>query len=123
MNRYILFGITILLGFLATVYYGWALRPVTARDAAPALLRQDFRADYALMVAEAYQADEDEERAIAALAFLGVEGQPYNPYALIGDAMLFGTENGFSADDLGLLQTLQLALLEFDPRLGATPTP
>lgn len=123
MNRYTLFGITILLGFLASVYYGWAVRPVTAHNAEPHLLRDDFRADYALMVAEAFLADGDEERAIAALGFLGEEGEPYNPYALISDAMLFGTENGFSPEDLALLQTLQQALLEYDPRFGATPTP
>lgn len=123
MNRYTVFGITILIGFLASVYYGWAVRPVTARNAEPALLREDFRADYALMVAEAFQADKDEERAITSLAFLGEQGEAYNPYAFISDAMLFGSENGFSAEDLALLQTLQQALLDFDPRFGATPTP
>lgn len=123
MTRYTVFGITILIGFVFAVYYGWAARPVGLADASPAMLRADFRADYALMVAEAYQADQDAERAIAELSFLGSEGQAYNPYALISDALAFGSENGFSVSDLALLQNLQAALLEFDPGFASTPAP
>ncbi len=123
MTRYILFGISILLGFIGSVYYGWADRPVRATDAAPAVLRQDFRSDYTLMVAEAFQNDHNTERAIASLGFLATTGKPYNPYGLVSDALTFGTKNGYAVTDLGLLQTLQSALLEFDPTLAGTPTP
>ena len=123
MNRYTLFGITIFLGFLAAVYYGWAMRPLAAANAAPVLLRVDFRTDYALMVAEAFQADHNTERAIAALGFLGVEAETYNPYAFVSEALAFGTENGYSVTDLELLQGLQTALLEFDAGFAGTSTP
>lgn len=123
MNRYLLFGVTILLGFLVAVYYGWAVRPVGASNVAPALLREDFRADYSLMVAEAYAADKDVERAISSLAFLGEEGEPYNPHTFVSQAQTFGSENGYSIADLELLQNLELALVEFDPKFSATPTP
>ena len=123
MTRYSLFGITILLGFILAVYYGWVVRPVSVNDASPALLRQDFRADYVLMLAEAYQADRNVERAVAAFAFLGSQGERYNPYVFASEALAFGTENGYSVADLELLQELQLALLEFNPTFAPTPTP
>ena len=123
MNRYTVFGITILVGFLAAVYYGWAVRPVSVHDATPALLREDFRADYALMVAEAFMVDNDPERAISSLSFLAVEGEPYNPYEFVADALLFGTEEGYSLPDLAALQALEQGLREYDPSFSATPTP
>lgn len=123
MNRYILFGITILIGFVFAVYYGWAVRPITAANAEPSLLREDYRADYVLMAAEAYQADHNTERAIGALGFLGREGETYNPYAFVSDALAFGVENGYSVTDLDLLQELQAALLEFDASFAPTSTP
>lgn len=123
MNRYTLFGITIFLGFIFAVYYGWAVRPLAAANAAPVLLREDYRADYVVMVAEAFQADQNTERAISALGFLGVEGEPYNPYAFVSDALAFGTENGYAVVDLELLQALATALLEFDAGFAGTPTP
>jgi hypothetical protein len=122
-NRYYLFGLTILLGFLAAVYYGWAVRPVNARDVDPALLREDFRADYVLMVAEAYGADKEIERAIGALGFLAEDQGGYNPLVFVSDAMAFGTDVGFSSADLELLQQLSVDLRTFDPGFAATPTP
>lgn len=122
MSRYTLFGITIFLGFLFAVYYGWAVRPLTAANASPSLLREDYRADYVLMIAEVFQADQNIERAIAALGFLGVEGEPFNPYAFVSDALAFGTANGYSLVDLELLQGLATALLEFDAGFAGTPT-
>ena len=123
MSRYALFGITIFLGFIFAVYYGWAVRPLAAANAAPVLLREDYRADYVVMVAEAFHADHNTERAIAALGFLGVEGEPYNPYAFVSDALTFGTENDYAVVDLELLQALAAALLEFDAGFAGTPTP
>jgi hypothetical protein len=122
MNRYLAFGVAILVGFVLAVYFFWS-RPVFVSDADPSLLRQDFRADYVLMVAEAFQTDHDEERAISSLGFLGVEGEPYNPLDFVSDTLLFGTENGYSIDDLEMLQDLEQALLAYDPRFAPTPTP
>lgn len=122
MNRYISFGVSILVGLVLAVYFFWS-RPVSISDADPALLRQDFRSDYVLMVAEAFQTDNDEERAISSLGFLGVEGEPYNPLAFVSDTLLFGTENGYSIADLEMLQDLEQALLAYDPRFAPTATP
>jgi hypothetical protein len=123
MNRYYAFGAAILLGFLAAVYYGWAVRPVNIRDADPNILREDFRADYVLMVAEAYTADHEIERAIGALGFLSKEQEGYNPLIFVTEAMSFGVDEGYSAADLELLQNLEAALKTFDPSFAASPTP
>jgi hypothetical protein len=122
-NRYALFGATILIGFLAAVYYGWAVRPVSVRNADPKLLREDFRADYVLMVAEAYSADHEVERAIGTLGFLSPEKEEYNPLEFVSDAMAFGVDAGYAVSDLEKLQTLSAALKTFDPGFAATPTP
>lgn len=111
------------MGFLAAVYYGWAVRPVSIRNAEPALLREDFRADYVLMVAEAYHADHEVERAIGTLGFLSEGQEGYNPLVFVSEAMAFGVGAGYSVDDLELLQALAAALKTFDPGFAATPTP
>jgi len=119
MNRYIVFGVTILLGLVASLYYGWVARSVEVTDAAPALLRVDFKADYALMVAEGFTADNDIERAIGHLAFLDSE----NPRRPVVAAIEFGQDEGYSQGDLMLLATLAEALRDYDPGFTATPTP
>lgn len=119
MNRYIVFGITIFLGFTAGLYYGWFGRSVEVSDAAPALLRVDFKADYALMVAESFAADNDIERAIEHLAFLDAE----NARTPVVAALEFGQDEGYSQDDLVLLAALAEALRAYDPGFLATPTP
>ena len=123
MNRYYAFGATILIGLLVAVYYGWVVRPVSVRNAVPTLLREDFRADYVLMVAEAYAADHEIERAIGALGFLSKEREEYNPLIFVNDAMEFGVDAGYSVADLKLLQTLEATLKTFDPGFVATATP
>lgn len=113
--RYALFALSILIGFVLAVYQGWAVRPLRAQDAPPAQLREDFQADYVLMVAEAFSSDGDAERAISQLGFLATPGERYNPYGMASDALEFGEANGYSARDLDLLQALQSGLLAFDP--------
>lgn len=119
MTRYILFAISILLGLTASAYYGWAVRPVSVEDAAPSLLREDYQADYALMVAESYAADHIIERAIEHLAWLDED----NALRPVVSALEFGQENGFSQQDIALLAALAEGLRDYDPTLAATPTP
>lgn len=119
MNRYIAFGITILLGLVASLYFAWGGNPPEVQNAAPDLLREDFRADYALMVAEAFQVDDDVERAIEQLTFLDAE----NPLLPVDAALEFGQETGYDPTDISRLEALVVALRSFDPSLSATPTP
>jgi hypothetical protein len=119
MTRYTLFAITILAGLIASLYLGWAVRPVSAPDADPSLLRADFRADYALMVAESYAADGNLDRALEHLAFLDADNA-LNP---VMEALEFGQEHGYAEADLALLAALADDLRSQVPSLAATPTP
>lgn len=119
VTRYALFGLTILLGLIASLYAGWELRPLSAADAAPALLREDYAADYALMAAEAYAADGNLDRAIEHLEYLTAD----NVLAPLVTAMEFGQEHSYSEADLDLLAALASALRDQVPSLSHTPTP
>ena len=65
-----LFGF--LLGVGAGLVYSWALNPVEYTDTAPASLRQDFKEDYLSLIASAFMATGDLNRARARLTLLGV---------------------------------------------------
>jgi hypothetical protein len=94
--------IGILIGLTAGLLYGWVLQPVEYIDTAPDVLREDYRADYILMVAQAYQGDEDIELARIRLAALG----PELPVNLLIEAIDYGLENGYSQGELDTLNRL-----------------
>ncbi len=59
------------LGLAAGLFYGWRIAPVEYVDLVPDTLHADYRAEYTLMVAEAYQNDSDLNLAARHLALLG----------------------------------------------------
>ncbi len=85
MSRWILFFITVALGFGAGLFYGWKINPGKNTDTTPDSLREDYKADYVLMVAEAYQAEADLNSAIDRLSVLG--SQP--PAEIVSSAIQF----------------------------------
>lgn len=119
MRRYTLFGITILLGLIAGLYYGWVLSPVRVVDTGPAILRADFQSDYVLMVAEVYRSEQHPERAFQRLEFLGEA----NPLTFTAAAEDFARNNDFIPQDIALIKLLDAALRAWDPSLEFTPTP
>ena len=68
-------GLGVLLGLGLGLYYGWILRPQSQVIGDFRTLRQDYKDDYILMVAEAYSADGDLAQAQARLAAAGL-GDP-----------------------------------------------
>jgi hypothetical protein len=50
------FLVAIIVGLIGGMYYGWIVNPVKYVNTTPDTLRYDYKADYALMVAEVYQA-------------------------------------------------------------------
>ena len=58
-SRWILFIIAILAGAGLGLLYGWVINPVDYVDTAPDTLRIDYKTDFVLMVAEAYQGESD----------------------------------------------------------------
>ena len=71
MSRWILFFIMVAMGIGGGLYYGWRIDPVEYTDTSPATLRDDYKADYVLMVAEAYQVEGNLDFAAARLSLLG----------------------------------------------------
>lgn len=90
------------LGLAVGLIYGWLIRPVEYVDTSPDSLRADFRADYVLMVAEAYAAEDDLELAKRRLAILG----PDPAHQLVAEALRYADRHDFAAGDLGHLRSL-----------------
>jgi hypothetical protein len=105
------------LGLVFGLLYGWVLRPVEYVDTAPNALREDFRSDYVLAVAETFQAHQDLEEAQVRLATLGPE--PAANYVV--DAIDYGVEHNMSQRDLDTLNQLAVALrdLPSSPEIGS----
>lgn len=114
MPRWLPILIAAILGITLGLVYGWVINPVQYTDITPDALRIDYRTDYVLMVAEAYQAEQDPALAAERLAVLGSE-----PPALIaGEAYKFAQQSGYPADDLMLIQELAVALQTWQPIPG-----
>jgi hypothetical protein len=111
MIRWFFFLLTIAIGAAAGLYYGWVVNPIRYVDAAPAVLRADYKADYVLMTAEAYRADGDMDLALERLALLG-GASPAESVAL---ATVFAVKAGYGEADLALMQSLADAIHAADP--------
>jgi hypothetical protein len=103
--------LTALAGLGFGLLYGWGIRPVEYYDTSPDSLRADYRTDYVLMVAEAYQADPDLARAQQRLAALG----PARPLDMVTEAIEFAADHGFPRPDLERLAALSTSLREIAP--------
>lgn len=110
-SRWIRFLIVIGLGLAAGLYYGAIVNPVTVVDTTPDMLRDDFRADYVLMVAEVYQAKKDLPFAARKLAVLG--DSPV--LEIVQTAYDSAAEIPFSQTDLALIQILRTDLQTWNP--------
>jgi hypothetical protein len=64
-------GVGLLLGVSAGLYLGWAVWPPEFTNTDPAILRDDYKQEYALMIAQAYALDGDLDGARRRLYSLG----------------------------------------------------
>ncbi len=115
MPRWLSVVLAILLGILLGLVYGWVISPVQLVDTTPASLREDYRTDYVLMIAEAYHTNPDADLAARRLAIFGSEP----PASLAAQAVQYAQQVGYSPDDIALLQELTRALQVNQP----IPTP
>lgn len=99
----IMIGLGVMLGLL----YGWVISPSRNAEISPESLRADYRADYVLMVAEIYHADQDVAQAARRLAFLG--SQPPAEIATAG--VLTARDLGYAVADLDMMDQLAQALM------------
>jgi hypothetical protein len=114
MNKRMLgFIAAILAGLTVGLVAGWLLKPADAKDSTLSSLRGDYQADYVLMVAERYVADQN---ALAAEDLLR-ELSAREPLESVKEAMLTAQQLGYSEYEMKLLSTLQQGLSQ-----GEEPT-
>ena len=111
----LLLGLAI--GLVLGLLYGWVVQPVEYVDTAPNTLREDYRSDYVLAIAEAYQADQEIEQAQMHLATLGPD--PSVNYVV--DAIDYGVAHNMAQRDLETLNELAVALRDLPsaPEIGS----
>lgn len=109
--------IALAVGIGLGLVYGWVIDPVEYTDVTPDVLREDYRVDYVLMTAEAYQNDFNAEAAARRLALLG--SQP--PSAMVASALNYANLNGFTADEIRVLQALLTAMQTYQPDGNTLP--
>lgn len=107
------FAIGIALGLV----YGWVIDPVEYTDVTPNVLREDYRVDFVLMTAEAYQSDFDANKAAQNLALLGSEP----PADIVASALNYANLNGFTANEIQTLQALLTAMQTYQPEGNLNP--
>jgi hypothetical protein len=109
--RIILFLVMIVIGFGVGMYYGWMVNPVRYVNTTPDTLRYDYKADYALMVAEVYESEQNLTLAARRLALMGGE----SPGRTVQRAIMDGRAIGYSTQDLALLEKLSFDLQTWSP--------
>ena len=105
------FLIVIAIGAAGGLLYGWVLNPVEYVDTAPDSLRFDYKADYVLMVAEAYQVENSLGLAARRLALLGAEP----PSVIAEQSYKDAAQIGYPAADLMLMQKLVEDISNWNP--------
>lgn len=116
-SRLARFLIGLALGLALGLGYAWRIQPVAYYDTAPDSLRQDYRVDYVLMVAQSYQREGDLRLALLRLAALG----PQPPAENVEEAIVFAEANGFIRNDREALRRLadDLRSIPSAPEIGS----
>lgn len=104
-------AVALLIGLGLGLTYGIVINPVHYTDATPNILRKDYRADYILMIAEAYQGEQNPELAARRLAILGSDP----PAQYVSGTIEYAQANGFTQDEITLLQGLLTAMQTYQP--------
>jgi hypothetical protein len=98
--------LALLAGIGIGLAYGWIIDPVDYFDLTPDTLRADYKADYVLMVSEAYQSEQDPGLAARRLAVFGSQ----SPSDIAATGLAYARKSGFPDTDIVLMQELVTAL-------------
>lgn len=105
------------IGVALGLVYGWVIDPIQYTDITPNILREDYRADYVLMTAEAYQSEQIPETAARRLAILGSDA----PAQIVTSALVYAEKNSFTENEIILLKGLLTAMQTYQPQGAAAP--
>ena len=114
MKRWLWIFLAAAAGIGLGLLYAWVIDPIQFVDLTPDTLRADYRADYILMVAEAYQTEKDAGLAARRLAIFGSDP----PAEIAAQALQFGPQAGFSQTEMSALEDLVAALRSWQPASG-----
>ena len=104
--HWVFIALALAAGIAFGLYYGWVIDPVDFVNVTPNTLRADYKADYVLMTAEAYHAEQDAGHAARRLAIFGSQ----SPSAIVREGLVYAQQNGFSEADIALMQELMMAM-------------
>jgi hypothetical protein len=107
-------GLGAIVGLGLGLYYGWIVRPSVQVSGQVQALRQDYKDDYLLMIAEAYSADGDLARAQARLDAAGFS-DPGPAVAALAERFISG---GRESADIRRLAALAGALGHTTPAIA-----
>lgn len=110
-SKIITIVLALVIGITLGLLYGWVIEPVEYTNVTPSVLREDYRVDYVLMTAEAYQTDFDSDAAARRLALFGGN----SPAATVSAALDYANRNAFSTEEIAALQDLLTAMQTYQP--------
>ena len=110
--------ITLTVGLAIGIAISWVLWPVEYTNTSPQLLRQDYRDDYVIMVAETYSVVHDLESATDRLGLIA-PGEPGRPVIELAERLIDAGEDTADLVHLTeLAQDLGVDSQEIVPYLG-----
>ncbi len=107
-SRLSLFLISLAIGTIIGLVYGWILRPVEYVDSIPNSFRSDYKTDYVIMVAESFCEDRDMDLARLRLASLG----PEPPETYLSEAIVYAHKHSLRSHDQELLEEFLKELIK-----------
>ncbi len=107
--------LAVLAGLAAGLGYGWLINPAPAVNTSLDSLRQDYKADFVLMAAEAYEKDGNLDLASQRVGFLGG-----SPAETANQAVIYASGAGYMIDDLRRMAALTKALQTMGPSTAPT---
>jgi hypothetical protein len=116
-RRVFWFLVSIALGAALGLIYGWVIHQPDYQDAALTSLRKDYQVDLILMVAQAYQEEQDPSLALRRLGNL----QDPPTARLVQQAIIDAQTLGYPRSDIESLAQLAQALQSYAPPLGSQP--